>query len=75
MQTASTVANPFALLTDPESIFAAVEAAQRRDALNRRVCRPLDRLPRSEGQDGESHDAIAHDPPTGHVTARWSAAT
>jgi hypothetical protein len=60
MQTASTAANPFALLTDPESIFRAVEVSQRLDVLNRRVCRPLDRAPRGEGQGDESdapHDA------------------
>jgi hypothetical protein len=56
MQTASTAANPFALLTDPESIFRAVEVSQRLDVLNRRVCRPLDRAPRGEGQ-GDDADA------------------
>jgi hypothetical protein len=70
MQTASTVANPFALLTDPESIFRAVEAAQHRDALNRRVCRPLDRAPRGEG-DG-SHEAAAHDASIDRAGQHWS---
>jgi hypothetical protein len=63
MQTASTAANPFALLTDPEAIFRAVEVSQRLDVLNRRVCRPLDRAPRGEGQGDEcdaSHEAIDH---------------
>jgi hypothetical protein len=69
MQTASTAANPFALLTDPESIFRAVEASQRLDVLNRRVCRPLDRAPRGEGE--ESNDAAAHDAAIDRVAQRW----
>lgn len=71
MQTASTVANPFALLTDPESIFRAVEAAQHRDVLNRRVCRPLDRAPRGEGQGDEPHEAAAHDASIERAGQRW----
>jgi hypothetical protein len=71
MQTASTAANPFALLTDPESIFRAVEAAQRLDVLNRRVCRPLDRAPRGEGQGEESHEAAPHDAALDRPVSRW----
>jgi hypothetical protein len=71
MQTASTAANPFALLTDPESIFRAVEAAQRLDVLNRRVCRPLDRAPRGEGQSDDSHNAAAHDAAIERAVPRW----
>jgi hypothetical protein len=50
MHTAPLAANPFALLTDPEAIFRAVAASQPLDALNRRVCRPLDR----HGADGQT---------------------
>jgi hypothetical protein len=71
MQTASTAANPFALLTDPESIFRAVEASQRLDVLNRRVCRPLDRAPRGEGQGDEAHDAMSHDAAIDRAGQRW----
>jgi hypothetical protein len=55
------IANPFALLTDPEAIFRAVEASPRLESLNRRVCRPLDRAQRDgngEGQDAASHDVL-----------------
>jgi hypothetical protein len=56
------IANPFALLTDPEAIFRAVEeASPRLESLNRRICRPLDRANRDgtgEGQDGATHDAV-----------------
>jgi len=45
--------NPFALLTDPEAIFRAVEASPRLEGLNRRICRPLDRMQRGdEDQEG-----------------------
>ncbi len=56
------IANPFALLTDPEAIFRAVEeASPRLESLNRRICRPLDRAHRDgngEGQDAAAHDAV-----------------
>jgi hypothetical protein len=56
------IANPFALLTDPEAIFRAVEASPRLESLNRRICRPLDRAQRDgngEGPESDSHDALA----------------
>ena len=70
MQTASIAANPFALLTDPEAIFRAVEASQRLEGLNRRVCRPLDRAPRGDGQ-GVEHEAAAHDAAIDRAAQRW----
>jgi hypothetical protein len=72
MQSASTAANPFALLTNPESIFQAVEASQRLDALNRRVCRPLDRAPRGEGNAEEGGEAAAHDAAIDRAAQRWA---
>jgi hypothetical protein len=71
MHTASTAANPFALLTNPESIFQAVEASQRLDAGNRRICRPLDRAPRGEGGEGE-HEAAAQDHVIELGAQRWA---
>jgi hypothetical protein len=35
--------NPFALMMDPEAIFAAVAASERLARLKSRVCRPLDK--------------------------------
>lgn len=55
------IVNPFALLTDPEAIFRAVEASPRLESLNRRICRPLDRAHREgngEGPDAATHDAV-----------------
>jgi hypothetical protein len=55
------IANPFALLTDPEAIFRAVEASPRLESLNRRICRPLDRAHRDgngEGPEPAAHEAV-----------------
>jgi hypothetical protein len=38
-----TVANPFVMLTEPEAILQAIERSERLNALQRRVCRPLDK--------------------------------
>jgi hypothetical protein len=40
-------ANPFALLTAPEAIFAAIERSERLARLQSTICRPLDK-PRPE---------------------------
>ena len=37
------VANPFALLMDPQAIFRAIENSERLERLHSRVCRPLDK--------------------------------
>ena len=34
--------SPFALLTDPQAVFAALEYSDRLNNLERRICRPLD---------------------------------
>ncbi len=35
-------ANPFALMMDPDAIFAAIETSERLLRLKSRICRPLD---------------------------------
>jgi hypothetical protein len=40
---ATTLANPFVMMTDPETILLAVERSERLNRLNRKVYRPLDR--------------------------------
>ncbi len=35
--------NPFLLMLNPEVVLAAVEKSERLGALNRHLCRPLDR--------------------------------
>jgi hypothetical protein len=48
MDTSTDVAlNPFALMTSPELIFAALERSDRLARLHSTICRPLDR-PRPE---------------------------
>ena len=42
-QQSPAVANPFVMLTAPETILQAVEKSERLNGLERRVCRPLDR--------------------------------
>ena len=40
---ATTLANPFVMMTDPETILLAVERSERLNRLSRCVYRPLDR--------------------------------
>jgi hypothetical protein len=56
MHAAPQIANPFALLTDPEAIFRAIEASSVLESLNRRVCRPLDRNHRDGNGEGDGQD-------------------
>ena len=44
MTTAQTAAsNPFALMMDPEAVFAALASSDRLARLHSRICRPLDK--------------------------------
>lgn len=43
MTTVQIEANPFALMMDPESVFAAIAHSDRLARLKSRVCRPLDK--------------------------------
>ena len=43
MRNVPTLANPFVMITDPETILAAVERSERLNRLSRKVYRPLDR--------------------------------
>ena len=40
---ATTLANPFVMMTDPETILLAVERSERLNRLSRKIYRPLDR--------------------------------
>ena len=40
---ATALANPFVMMTDPETILLAVERSERLNRLSRKVYRPLDR--------------------------------
>lgn len=43
MTTLQTDVNPFALMMEPEAIFAAVASSERLARLKSRICRPLDK--------------------------------
>ena len=57
MQT-TTLANPFVMMTDPETILLAVERSERLNRLNRKVYRPLDRplIPKVGAKDLSAFD-------------------
>lgn len=53
MTTAQTAAsNPFALMMDPDAVFAALASSDRLARLHSRICRPLDK-PLVAQADGE----------------------
>ena len=56
---ASTRSNPFVMMTDPETILAAVERSERLNRLNRKVYRPLDRplIPKVGAKDLSAYDS------------------
>jgi len=53
--------NPFMLMINPEVVLAAVEKSERLGALNRHLCRPLDRIPPAGAGDASNDDADAAD--------------
>ena len=58
MQT-TTLANPFVMMTDPETILLAVERSERLNRLTRHVYRPLDRplIPKVGAKDVSEFDS------------------
>ena len=48
----SLVANPFALMMEPEEVLKAVEGSELLGALTRHVCRPLDKPIIGKNEDG-----------------------
>lgn len=63
MQSLPSNVNPFALMLDPQAVFAKIECSERLERLHRRVCRPLDKPllggPGEEGTDGTEVSADA----------------
>ena len=59
MHASNHAANPFGMLVDPAAVQRALEGSQRLECLNRRVCRPLDRVvaPKADANDRASFDA------------------
>lgn len=57
MHSAQPVANPFALLLDPEAVVAEMERSERLNRLSSRICRPLDRPHPAETGEGQADDS------------------
>lgn len=55
-------ANPFGLLTDPQSIVEAMERSTNLESLNRRICRPLDRPAPGKPEEGSSDPVLRSAP-------------
>jgi hypothetical protein len=62
MRKATLQANPFMLMMDPQTVFAAVERSERLARLQRRVCRPLDKIPMAMAQDPALGTGLAATP-------------
>ncbi len=44
MQSLPAEINPFALMLDPQAVLARIECSERLERLQRRICRPLDKI-------------------------------
>jgi hypothetical protein len=57
MQETTPVANPFALMMNPEAVLQALARSDRLERLQRRICRPLDKpVIAKAGSDAEAFD-------------------
>jgi hypothetical protein len=62
MQSLPSNVNPFALMLDPQAIFAKIECSERLERLHRRVCRPLDKpLLGGPGEEGADSAGVSAD--------------
>jgi len=67
---AADVADPFAMLINPQAVLQAIEQSGRLGALASRVCRPLDKplIPKRDADEGhERHDEILADTELGTI--------
>ncbi len=72
MQTPHPSSHPFALMMDPAAVFHAMEHSERLGALQRRVCRPLDRplIARAPVESSEFDQAVDADDSDGTTLIR-----
>lgn len=61
----ATERNPFMLMINPEVVIAAMEKSERLGALNRHLCRPLDRAAPAGAGGVAGEDDEAEDPRDG----------
>jgi hypothetical protein len=57
MHSVQPVANPFALLLNPEAVVAEMERSERLSRLSSRICRPLDRPQAASASESRPDDA------------------
>ena len=57
MHTVQPVANPFALLLNPEAVVAEMERSERLNRLSSRICRPLDRPHPADTSESQANDS------------------
>lgn len=60
----SMVANPFALMVNPQDVLDAIERSDRLARLQSRICRPLDKplIPKADGSDASDEaEALGDD--------------
>jgi hypothetical protein len=72
MHSVQPVANPFALLLNPEAVVAEMERSERLNRLSSRICRPLDRPhPANPSDDAKVDDAdlVVREPDAGNRIA------
>lgn len=62
MTTVQTASNPFALMMDPEAVFAALARSDRLARLKSHVCRPLDKPQAARSEDGQARTDDALEP-------------
>jgi hypothetical protein len=59
MRKTAVQSNPFALMMSPEVVLAAVERSERLGRLQRRICRPLDKIPSLPSDEVAENSALA----------------
>lgn len=66
MQLQDIIANPFALMMDPQGVVDAMERSERLQRLQRRVCRPLDKplIPHADADQADFDREIERDTDT-----------
>jgi hypothetical protein len=57
MQDAPLIANPFAMMLNPEAVIQAMERSQKLNRLHSRICRPLDNPTNKRAEDADSPDS------------------
>lgn len=57
MQDSPLIANPFAMMINPQAVIQAMEQSQKLNCLHSRICRPLDNPSNKKSDDMDSPDS------------------